>query len=317
MSNETAPVNRIASPEDLAALIDGTLSPSERDRVLRVLAQSDEDLAELGEASAILQELQQGYRATPAARRRWERWSRWRTAFVVVPALAAAGVAGVLITRSEPRASSMVGLARAVPVGHTGPQSMADAFGADWVNPGWPEARGDGAVNRPSTRLFRMGVQLAKLEVAHSAADTSAMRLAVVALRTAAATTSARARVMAVEARGMPVAAADRTTLANALRVSEGAEIGVWFDLGVWCESARLTATNATPAATVFFRPSGIAMSTLDNLIEASQRNASGRGEHEDLIAALRVVAAHPVASASDVSSLSSLLNTAVQAGGR
>ena len=61
-------INRPIDPERLAALLDGTLDPEERDRLLAQVAASDADAAVFGDTAEVLRVLEAEAAVTPDGR---------------------------------------------------------------------------------------------------------------------------------------------------------------------------------------------------------------------------------------------------------
>lgn len=220
--------------ETLAAFLDGRLDASDRARVVRVLASSPGLFDEFREAAAVAGALRATEHAPVPGVPRWR-----RNALMVVPLLAAAGIVGILITRPG-RAPDAIALAQAsARTLAAGPASLERNLGPAWSSPPWSVTRG-GPIDAGAGAAVRLGARYAQLELAATAADTSAWHGVANALA---------GQLGAVEAAG-PLSSLlraeeipdgpDRASLAMQLRELSGSAVA--FDLGVWMESARLSA---------------------------------------------------------------------------
>lgn len=247
----------------LAALLDGTLAPAERERVLLHLARHPEDRELIGEAAALLVDTvqtddrltaQQGQvdaltsrihlpnappiQPAPQAgerRRSWwsERWnSRWNSRWHAGGLVAAALVLTFAIRQSG-RVTDLGG--------NAGPGSWYDGttpLGADWsASTSWPAMRGDADALTPRARDFRLGVRAVDAQLALSAGDSAAFALCARELATLAAALPAGS-VLAAQLDALPLA--DTTTRLRIIAaVRTQVEMKTWFDLGVWMEDER------------------------------------------------------------------------------
>ncbi len=269
-------------PETLAAFLDGTASPEERDGVLRTLARSKEAYASFLEASAIQRELAAeapvvapalspvapAEASRPSAREAAN--TRWFRSWKLAPVLLAAGIAGILIVRGMDRgpASGAIQLAQATSLtSERGSGAIERTLGSTWDQPPWSIVRGsEPAVDRRPL-AFRAGVRYAELELAARAADSAAVTRSVDVLAQLLATTegggpfAATFRDLATEPEFG--SASRRAAAAGQLRSLLGSED--WFDLGVWAETARLAIAARD---TAFFDPRGRGVSELRRIIE-------------------------------------------------
>lgn len=236
-------------PERLAAFLDGTLTETERDEVLRQLARSRRAFETLAGAAAILSEIDEGTKA--ARRRSWlrpvpgsSRWLVQRAAFVAVPTLVAAAVAAVLLlSDGSIRSTGAVALAGAILPelrGNARPQ-----LPAEWYEAGWSPARSETGILDDDARAFRLGARLMALELAwqHGAADADAIRADVVGMlsRLEGAT------LMAARYRDLSATSSEndrRAAAADVRRILLGSP---WFDLGVWTQAARIATAARNP----------------------------------------------------------------------
>ncbi|HKG92752.1 MAG TPA: hypothetical protein VKA84_12700 [Gemmatimonadaceae bacterium] len=168
--------------------------------------------------------------------------ARWRRRpFLVGGALLAAAAVGVaVLTPREPRGEGALALGAARELAAS--SGGVSALGAGWDRLGWSAVRGDDEALAGRTRAFRMGVRMADLELALSAEDTAASRsIGGSLVRLASGVEMGGSVAMHVEqvARGS-AERAEREEVAAELRSLSGA--APWFDLGAWCEAARLAA---------------------------------------------------------------------------
>jgi hypothetical protein len=240
--------NESIDPETMAAFLDGTLSAEERARVLERIATSSDLYEEFLDASAIAADVNATEAPGPApakapapivgpsARQR----SRW---LVFGPLLLAAGLAAALIT---PRVVHQSNIADADPIerlastltGSTG----AASFGAGWNTPAWSATRGAAEELSASARSFRDGVQFVDLVVARQIGDEQAAARSAGAIGQLLISTGGGGAVAAIvrQFSRPEQKTTTRTQTESALRQAESAPD--WFDLGTWCETARLAA---------------------------------------------------------------------------
>jgi len=318
-------------PETLAAFLDGTLSPRERERLLRVAAQGGEAYEELIEAQALLYDGVAGVETTPAPvsvssdvplkdrfamRTRW--WSRGAV-WTLGAFLAAASVAGIVVLQrraASPDLSPTRGTVRHVMAlaADTNPDS---AFGTGWHQIDWSITRGPAQSVSDGVYAFRLGVRFVDLAVALSSNDTSARRMlgeTLVALASNAETGSSVA--MRIEA----MAGADKrptieevSSVGNDLRslVAHPAA----YDAAVWTESARAGARANQPT---FFARGGGPMRELKRVIaELEALPPPGPAPTAEVLQRLKQVDEQSRTSPADVSSIASMLDSAVARGGR
>ncbi len=259
-------------PELMAAFLDGTASPAEREAVFRTLAASKVAYAEFIEASAIRRELDTGEsdaapdptgsdQPTDIATRR----GRLRY-LAPIALLAAASVVFVVFRNSRTDDAGVITIAQSTRIaGASGSGSLSQVLGARWDEPGWSVTRGAAPTRESSARAFRSGVRFAQLEVAVNASDSSAVTSAVAQLQTLLNDVLGSAPLSArLDALGKTAAfgsAADRTEIAQQLKLMLGD--ANWFDLGVWTGSAQLAAQSRQE---LFFAADGAAMSELTQL---------------------------------------------------
>ncbi|HUQ80431.1 MAG TPA: hypothetical protein VM076_04815 [Gemmatimonadaceae bacterium] len=265
-------------PELLAAFLDGTATPQERQDVLRIIATSETAYRQFSEASAVQQALTETAADKPAAssaplerpnvaagsprRRSWLRY--------VVPTALAAGVAIAMLGRSRGFGDTddVVQLVQATSLTNTsGSGALGQTLGPAWNQPPWSATRGADGGADSRTSAFRSGVRYAEFELAARAADSTAVVQAAEAIDQLASAMEGAAP-LAATFRSLAVApdfgtASRRAAAARQLRELVGA--GDWFDLGAWTETARL----AIAARQVgFFDPRGSAVAELRELLQ-------------------------------------------------
>ena len=162
-------------PERLAALLDGRLSATERDRTLRELsAAGDETLAAFADAAAAVGP-DAGARSASASAVTADRTHRSRGWWVAAGSIGIAAVAGWLLVRPgrEPALTGADGsplrYAAALDVRQVGVPDAADI---------WTATRGSGDVLSAPARSARIGARLTDLAVALAAHDSVAVRYA-------------------------------------------------------------------------------------------------------------------------------------------
>jgi hypothetical protein len=258
------------SPEDLAAFLDGTLSAADRERVLAVMARSEESYDALLEAAALQKELSAAAPIavpTPVLRAP----ARWRSPrLFVAPALAAAAV--ILAVWVSRRSSSeedrlLAVVASATQSGAASRGDVTKAYTTQWNLPGWTEARGaDGANAELST--IRAGVRFTELQAALASRDTTAQKTARDALLSLMANIDGGPLLSStIERAGRQNASFDAGAVVGQLRAL--GDSPVWFDLGVWIEAARLASLSGRAE---FFAPDGSEMAELRRIIAAADR---------------------------------------------
>ena len=161
----------------IAAFIDGRLSGAERDRVVRLLNESEAALEIYADAVSARQDVGEPAvvpisSAEPRRRRPW---------MVAVPAAAAA----VLLLAIMPtvRAKREQSLLHANVASIAGPISVGaglpTTIGAGWDQHGWTVMRGEGSTFVDSITAFRLGVGTTDLHIALAAGDRArALRIA-------------------------------------------------------------------------------------------------------------------------------------------
>lgn len=218
-------------PERLAAMLDGTSSASERDALLRALAQSPEELDAYADAAAALEGLNEpvAERADLPSRqsvpsRRWRNWGGLAAAALVV-------TAGAVMLRqgsggdADP-ARRLIESELALPT--------------QWSSQTWGSARGIGASVTPDVRAARAGVLYADLIMASrdgTRADSIANTLA--ALIDDVPGSAATVSILHSWSTGSASSQDRATTLQASLASLVSRER---FTEAVWLESARVAA---------------------------------------------------------------------------
>ena len=149
--------------ELIAAFIDGRVSGEDRERAVKLLAESDEALEILAHATRE-HEARSDIKVVPIARP--PRWRQWK---VVVPVLAAAGIAIVTVPRLANRQPQAV-LANQYAMELARDPRFTTGLREGWEQRGWAVTRGAGAVReaagtrqagspQESRLAFRLGVR--------------------------------------------------------------------------------------------------------------------------------------------------------------
>lgn len=244
------------SPEQLAALLDGTLSREQRARLLKELASSPEDVALLLESVAIADEADADRVVPLVPSRPWLRWG-------LAAAAAVAAVVAVSLLR-QPTEPEVVALVTQLE-GRVPP-------GEEWAAAPWTAIRGvEGGGGDPGL-AFRVGVRLVDLEVAARSGQP----------QVAARMSDELSRLLAATAGGAPFAAryallgevasdAERRTLA--VEVSRLWGDTPWLDAGAWLRVAHLAALLQDDA---FFASNSAARRRLDALVAAIEGAQTG-----------------------------------------
>lgn len=301
-------------PEVLAAFLDGGLNGDDAARVREQLAKSDESYQLMLESSALLRELERtetvageplAAAATPIRPRRSH-----RTVWTIGSVLLAAGIGAVLITRPGRETVSPLPGEAAMAVATPLDTSIV-RLGSNWNEPGWSTVRGASSSPSSEAAAFRLGARFVELEAALNARDTAAVA-------------TARATLVALVSSldGGPLVAPSITGFTRASltfdvtrrqTINQLRSLGpdpVWFDLGAWCESARLTVGTSNDVLT---QPASTRQS-LDAIVRSSERlpNPSRRAIEEILDPLRALLKSDPL----DRATASRLIDSAVVAGG-
>lgn len=156
--------------ELLAALIDGRLSGTERERALKLLATSDEALELF--AHSLHEHFATDVNVVPIQSARGAR--RWRQWQVIVPVLAAAALVFVMLPKLTGSSARTVAAAEYASQLARDPR-FAVGLREGWDQHGWSVNRGaDDNRSAPEPRFaFRLGVRSVDLQVALRNADTA------------------------------------------------------------------------------------------------------------------------------------------------
>jgi hypothetical protein len=320
-------------PETLAAFLDGTASPEEREGVLRTLSRSKEAYASFLEASAIQRELAAETPAVApaapvaasvepprspareAANARWFRRPRY-----VTPALLAAGVAAIMVVRGigGPVGQGAIQLAQATSLTQErGSGALARGLGDAWDQPPWAVVRGSESSLATRSVAVRSGARYAELEAAAQAADSAAVSRSAESLAQLLSSVEGAAPIAAsVRDMARPPdfgGRAQRATVAGQLRALLGAED--WFDLGVWTETARLA---VAARALAFFEPGGRGVAELQRILQPHiAESRSDSAEWGPVIEALRPLIAGRVWSPNELPAIEARVRVAMEAAAR
>jgi hypothetical protein len=318
-------------PETLAAFLDGTASPEEREGVLRTLARSREAYASFLEASAIHRELvAEAPAVAPAAPvvasiepprtpAREVANARWFRRWYVTPGVLAAGIGAILVVRmiGGPASQGAIDLAQATTLTQErGSGALARGLGATWDQPPWSVVRGSESTLGARTGAVRSGVRYAELEAAAQAADSAAVSRSAESLAQLVSTVEGAAPI-AASVRDMARASdfggpAQRAAIAGQLRSLLGAED--WFDLGVWAETARLAVAARD---TAFFDPSGRAASELRRILGSHGGTSVDNTDWAPVVAALRPLETGRVWTRDQLADAGRAIDTAIAAAAR
>lgn len=294
-------------PERLAALLDGRLSPAERDEVVRRLGTSAEALEIHADAAAVLRELEnEGMRpptalpvaaadARPSAGEtkawRWTRSSSIRLAL-------AAGLVFVAIVPLVMRTTGTTGptdtvrTTRAMPAesGTPAVAALSSANGglpSGWNGQPWSSVRGSEAPITPAARAVRLGALFTDLELAIRARDSAGTAAlagaAAVLLADLPATGPAASAFRGIAARAADGVADGLTRLAVADAATTPLLDSAALAQGRWLEAARVAAARGDAA---FFRNA------------ASVRMAEATLSADDRAMVARAVASSPPGAA-------------------
>ena len=272
--------NDPVDPETLAALLDGKLSPDERERVLARLAKSEREYDDLIETTALVNELN----ANPAIADEHTnashvalvldsppahatRSARWRRPALIGPLVAAASLVLVMVLRAVASRSTDASLFGVI----------ESAAGTERFPAEWPGSRGASDIIAPEAAAFRLGALFTDFDLAFSARDSSAVRTVASRLTELVSSVPAGgptvARVQFLAGDGMSDAmtsSAKRRTVAADLRSLSATP--AWFDLGVWAQAAR----HAAHAGRVeFFSPDGPAIAELNRVLAVVDSTSS------------------------------------------
>ncbi|MFN7942900.1 MAG: zf-HC2 domain-containing protein [Thermoanaerobaculia bacterium] len=242
-------------PEEIAALVEGRLSPAARTRVVEHLADCDECRELLAESLAVAREAGIELPAVeaaavpvhPAARPRRATWIPGTLAAALLIAAALAWFYG------PGRETGLVGSSAVARLA----ADPGTRLGGEWSEPVWSVTRGEGPAYPLPAIAFRLGVRSADLELALARGESerlAARRLAAELAQLAGQIPLADPVASVYRSLGDRLAAAgpvDRARLARDAAVAadlarEAADPEL-FDLGRWAESGRLAAVAGQP----------------------------------------------------------------------
>jgi len=234
--------------ERLAALLDGKLDAMDRSELLRRVADSDDAIEVLADATAVLGDA--GDEQGDIVARPLERTQRWFRHPGVWMALAAAvallAIVPSLWHRAHADTGSPLQFASAVTLATT---SNIEA----WPDSAWPASRGSDTPLSEGARAWRIGVRITDLALATRVSDTSAATLA----------SDVATLVEPLPASGPVVAlygeisrAAGSHASSGALQLDAATAAGKLAGTGIvsagaWAEAARIAAAQRD---TAFFR---------------------------------------------------------------
>jgi hypothetical protein len=323
--------NERIDPETLAAFLDGTLSASDRERLLRAAAQGGVAYDQLIEAQALLYDGVARVEATrlPVAvtsdavsegrasngARWWTRGAAWKLGAI----LAAASIAGILVQRAvgSPDASPTAGTVRHVMALAAG-ANPDSAFGAGWHQIDWSITRGASQSSADDgVYAFRLGVRFVDLAVALSSNDTSTRRIlsqTLVALASNAEIGSPVAgRIEALSAASGRPTVAEVSSVGDDLRTLVNHPVA--YDAAVWTESAR---AGARANQTEFFARDGAPIRELQRIIaQLEALQPPGPASTAEVLQTLKQVDEQSRTSPADVGAIASMLDSTVARGGR
>jgi hypothetical protein len=233
-------------PDLIAAFIDGRLSGAERERVVKLLAESEAAFEVYSDAVMAREDLEEGAVASLAEHR--ERKSRrW---WIGVPAAAAAALLIAVLPAVQARRANATFAMRAESIAQplTGQPQLAMALGPTWDEGRWSVNRGGGPSFVDSTAALRLGVRTTDLQVALAVEDRErAGRLAaeiVELLGSVSLSDAAKGDYVDLRKR-----ITDGDSIAQLTRVASTADDGLrdllrsqWYGLGKWLAAGELAA---------------------------------------------------------------------------
>jgi len=302
--------NDTFDPETLAAFLDGKLAGEERDRVLHLLAESDQWYEVMVDANQVCAELAHSaptaLNELPWTRRvplRLASRSAWGRQAVFGGALIAAGLATVVILSERRGAVDAVDNPSQLVID----ERLREGSAADWG-----AARGNNEALSARARAFRIGVQFADLELAARMRDSAAVQSisASIAELTmvvpTGGTTASRVRYLGRNG-SLPASSKERRDVASELRSLVGES---WFDLGAWSETARRA---AHAGQLQYFEAGRPATERLDSLLAAVDRlPAAERGGTEAAVGRLRSLRAYVASPGRGLDSAAAALDSTV-----
>jgi hypothetical protein len=266
-------------PAAIAAFIDGTLKPKQREEMIRALANSPELYELMVEAAAVSKDVKQQQERAAPAWRQWIETLRQRATQIpgglTWPVLVPAILAGVLlVARADrsPAAPAALYLVREAAWLARLPQRPSDTLARpddratgtlaiDWDRIEWPGSRGSTPTGAQSGSEFRAGVLLVNFEVAARLGDGARRSAAAEELKTVLGDVpSSGPAVSSVES----AAGAESTDFRDVeSSINDLMGDSPWYPLGVWVGQARLAAQAGDLS---FFESSGPAEEALGGL---------------------------------------------------
>jgi hypothetical protein len=157
-------------PDLLAAFIDGRLSGAERERVVRLLAESEDAFEVYSDAVMARGELEEATGLSLVAHRE-RRSKRWWIAGIPAAAAAALLIAVLPVAQARRANATLAMRAESIAQPLTDRLQLAMALGSTWDEGRWSVNRGGGATFVDSTAALRLGVRATDLQVALAVED--------------------------------------------------------------------------------------------------------------------------------------------------
>lgn len=229
--------NERVDDETMAAFLDGTLSASERARVLRMLSESPDAYEDFVETAAVAHAVRDAAPSGLVASRTPVRWRL--TTRAAVSLLAAASIVGIaFLTQREGGADPMT-MARSLALAEQeGPGALDRSLGTGWDQPPWSTLRGATGAAVGRGLAARLGVRAVQLEAAATARDSVAHRRVAASLVELLSQVEGSGPLAGRVAGALAESAADRAALSAQLRRLSGGEVA--FDFGAWIEVLQL-----------------------------------------------------------------------------
>ena len=247
--------------ESIAAFIDGRLSGAERERIAKLLSESEEAFEVYAGAMQARADLGGDGSIVPIAARRGRRVKRWWVIAAPVAAAAALMIAVLPVIRSRSADGTLAMRAESIAEPLTNRPQLAMALDSGWAERRWSVTRGGRSSFVDSTAALRLGVRATDLQVALTIGDRErASRVAaeIVALLgsvdlsdgSSAEYTDLRKRIANGDSIGQVAGAA--ATADDNLR--ELLLDSPWFGFGKWLAASELA---AEARSTEFFKSTG------------------------------------------------------------
>ncbi len=242
-------------PEQMAKLLDGRLTGAEREQLLAQLEASSDAREALGEAAAVLAELEPGGStpiATPAKVAPLRPWRSWLGRDLLIAAAAVLMIAVALPLAKRNRTVDTLPpvdrIATLLPGGDVAPDT--------WRARPWREFRGSGSPVSPRGRAVRIGAMIIELEVLAGRGDSAASGVAsqIGALLNEYPGGSSAGDSYRALATARTIS--DPAVRAEVARIAETLVGAPALQLGAWLEAGRLAAARRDSA---FFAPAATA----------------------------------------------------------